>query len=35
MPFGLQTKGLVVGLILGAIVVPRIQALVASRVPSK
>lgn len=31
MPFGIQTKGLVVGLVLGAVVVPRIVAAVASR----
>lgn len=35
MPFGLQTKALIVGLILGAVVVPRVQALVASRVSAK
>lgn len=31
MPFGLQTKSLLVGLVLGAFVVPRVQALIASR----
>jgi hypothetical protein len=31
MPFGLNTKSVVVGLLLGAFVVPRVQALVASR----
>lgn len=31
MPFGIQTKGLVVGLVLGAVVVPRIVSAVASR----
>jgi len=31
MPFGLQTKSLVIGLVLGAIVVPRITATLASR----
>lgn len=31
MPFGLQTKSLVIGVLLGAFVVPRVQALVASR----
>lgn len=31
MPFGLQTKALIVGLILGAVVVPRVQSLVTSR----
>jgi hypothetical protein len=35
MPFGIQTKGLVIGLLLGALVVPRVQALVASRVSAK
>jgi hypothetical protein len=31
MPFGLQTKSLAVGLILGAVVVPRVVAAVAAR----
>jgi hypothetical protein len=31
MPFGLNTKSVIVGVLLGAIVVPRVQALVASR----
>lgn len=31
MPFGLQTKGLIVGLVLGAVVVPRIVGFVASK----
>lgn len=31
MPFGLQTKSLIVGLVLGAIVVPRVTAAIASR----
>lgn len=31
MPFGLNTKSLVIGLVLGAFVVPRIQSLVMSR----
>lgn len=31
MPFGIQTKGLVIGLVLGAIVVPRITAAIANR----
>lgn len=31
MPFGIQTKGLLVGLVLGAVVVPRVIAAVASR----
>lgn len=31
MPFNLQTKGLIVGLVLGAFVVPRVQALIAAR----
>ena len=31
MPFGLQTKSLVVGIILGAVVVPRVWSAVASR----
>lgn len=31
LPFGIQTKGLVVGIIIGAVVVPRVLAVVASR----
>lgn len=31
MPFGLQTKSLVVGLLVGAVVVPRVTAMIASR----
>lgn len=31
MPFGIQTKSLVVGVVLGAVVVPRVLAAVASR----
>lgn len=31
MPFGLQTKSLVVGLVLGALVVPRISAAIAAK----
>jgi len=31
MPFDLQTKGVVVGVILGAVVVPRVLSLVASK----
>lgn len=32
MPFGLNTKSLIVGLLLGAFVVPRVQAVIAARV---
>lgn len=31
MPFGLDTKSLVIGLVLGAVVVPRVTAAIASR----
>lgn len=31
MPFGLQTKGFIVGLIVGGIVLPRVMAAVSSR----
>lgn len=31
MPFGIQTKGLVVGLVLGAVIVPRVLAAVAAK----
>jgi hypothetical protein len=31
LPFGIQTKGLVVGLVLGAVVVPRVVAAVSAR----
>ena len=31
MPFNLQTKGLIVGLVLGAVVVPRVVSAVSSR----
>jgi hypothetical protein len=31
MPFGIQTKGLVVGLVLGAVVLPRVLGAVASK----
>lgn len=31
MPFGIQTKGLVVGLVLGAVVLPRIVGAVANK----
>lgn len=31
MPFGLQTKSLVVGAVLGVVVVPRILGAIASR----
>lgn len=31
MPFGLQTKSLVVGLILGAVVAPRVLAAISAR----
>lgn len=31
MPFGIQTKGLVVGVVLGAVVVPRVLAAVTNR----
>lgn len=35
MPFGLSTKSLVIGMILGAIVVPRVTAALANRTASK
>lgn len=31
MPFGLDTKSLVIGIVLGAVVIPRITAAVANR----
>ena len=31
MPFGLDTKSVVIGLVIGAVVVPRLVAAVASR----
>lgn len=31
MPFGLQTKSLAVGLVLGALIVPRVVAYVGSK----
>lgn len=31
MPFGLQTKSVVVGIVLGALVVPRVVAFVGQR----
>lgn len=31
MPFGIQTKGLVIGLVLGALVVPRVHSLISAR----
>lgn len=31
MPFGLNTKSLIVGLVLGAVVVPRVRALIQAR----
>jgi hypothetical protein len=31
MPFGLDTKSVLVGLAIGAIVVPRVMAMVAAR----
>lgn len=31
MPFGLQTKSVVVGIVLGALVVPRVVAFVGSK----
>lgn len=35
MPFNIQTKGLIVGLVLGAVVVPRVLAAVSSRTAAK
>jgi hypothetical protein len=31
MPFGIQTKGLVVGVVLGAVVIPRVLGALASK----
>lgn len=31
LPFGVQTKGFVIGVLVGAVVVPRVLAIVASR----
>lgn len=31
MPFGIQTKGLVIGVIIGAVVAPRVIAAVSAR----
>lgn len=31
MPFGLQTKSVIVGALLGAVVVPRVLAAVAAK----
>lgn len=31
MPFGIQTKGLVVGVVLGALVIPRVVHMAANR----
>lgn len=31
MPFGLQTKSLIVGVVLGAVVAPRVLAAVSAR----
>lgn len=31
MPFGIQTKGLVVGLVIGAVVAPRVFAAISAR----
>ncbi len=31
MPFGIQTKGFVVGLIVGGLVLPRVVAAVSAR----
>lgn len=35
MPLGLQTKSVIVGLVLGAVIVPRVLAAVASRTATK
>lgn len=35
MPFGIQTKGLVVGIVIGAVVVPRIYSMIAARSTAK
>lgn len=31
MPFGIQTKGLIVGVVLGAVIVPRVVAYVGAK----
>lgn len=34
MPFGIQTKSLVIGVVLGAVIVPRVVAYVGSKTAS-
>ncbi len=31
MPFNIQTKGLLIGLVIGALVVPRVQGFLQAR----
>lgn len=31
MPFGIQTKGFVVGVVAGAVVIPRVLSILASK----
>ena len=35
MPFGLSTKSIVVGMILGAVIIPRVTAMVSNRTAAK